>query len=104
MSRRVFGVISDSVSSAEKAKPFSSRIGTGRRRAGELDHRAVDREARIGIEDLGARLAEHDDRRIHGRLAAGQDHHLSGETSTPVVVSVRRTTASRSGEQPVAGV
>ena len=29
MRRRVRGVISDRVSSAEKAKPFSSRIGTG---------------------------------------------------------------------------
>ena len=29
ISSRVFDVISDSVSSAEKAKPFSSRIGTG---------------------------------------------------------------------------
>ena len=29
ISSRVFGVISLSVSSAEKAKPFSSRIGTG---------------------------------------------------------------------------
>ncbi len=29
MSRRVRGVMSASVSSAEKAKPFSSRIGTG---------------------------------------------------------------------------
>ena len=29
ISSRVFGVISASVSSAEKAKPFSSRIGTG---------------------------------------------------------------------------
>ena len=29
MMRRVSGVISASVSSAEKAKPFSSRMGTG---------------------------------------------------------------------------
>ena len=33
MSSRVCGVISSSVSSAEKAKPFSSRIGTGIGRA-----------------------------------------------------------------------
>ena len=33
MSSRVCGVISFSVSSAEKAKPFSSRIGTGIGRA-----------------------------------------------------------------------
>ena len=79
MSSRVRGVISFSVSSAENAKPFSSRIGTGTGlRAGELDHRAVDRKAGIGIEDLGARLAEHQDRHEHGRLAAGHDHHLVG--------------------------
>ena len=46
-----------------------------RPRAGELDHRAIDRKARIGIEDVGARLAEHQDRHEHGRLAAGKDHH-----------------------------
>ena len=33
MMSRVSGVISDSVSSAEKAKPFSSRIGIGTGRA-----------------------------------------------------------------------
>ena len=33
MISRVCGVISDSVSAAEKAKPFASRIGTGTGRA-----------------------------------------------------------------------
>src|SRR5271167_2876593 len=51
---RVFGVISLRVSSAEKAKPFSSRIG---------------------IHDLDTGFAEHQDRHEHGRLAARHNHH-----------------------------
>ena len=47
-----------------------------RPRAGELDHRAVNRKAGIGIKNVGARFAEHQDRHEHGRLAAGEDHHL----------------------------
>ncbi len=43
-----------------------------------LDHRAVDREAGIGIEDVGAGLAEHQDRGEHRHLAAGHDDHLVG--------------------------
>ena len=49
-----------------------------RPRAGELDHRAVDGKARIGIEDVRARLPEHQDRHEHRRLAAGEDHHRVG--------------------------
>ena len=49
-----------------------------RPRPGILDHRAIDRKTGIGIEDVGARLAEHQDRHEHRRLAAGQDHHLVG--------------------------
>ena len=47
-------------------------------RAGELDHRAIDRKSGIGIEDVGAGLAEHQDRREHGDLAARHDHHEVG--------------------------
>ncbi len=49
-----------------------------RRRAREADHALVDREARIGIEDLGARLAEHHDRKKHRHLAAGHDQDPVG--------------------------
>ena len=49
-----------------------------RRRAGELDHRAIDRKAGVRIHDLGARLAEHQDRHEHRRLAARHDHHFVG--------------------------
>ncbi len=79
MISRVAGVISDRVSSAEKAKPFSSRIGIGNGPgAGEFDHRAVDRKAGVGIEDIGTRFAEHQDRGEHGDLAAGDDQHVVG--------------------------
>ena len=37
-------------------------------------------------------------------LPPGRIITFSGETSTPVVVSVRRTTASRVASSPVAGV
>ena len=74
MISRVRGVIWASTSSAEKAKPLSSRsaIGTGFG-AGELDQRPVDREARVGVHDLGARLAEHQHGEEHGHLAARHD-------------------------------
>ena len=42
-------------------------------RAGELDHRAVDRKAGIGIDDLRPLRAEHQDRHEHGDLAARRD-------------------------------
>jgi hypothetical protein len=37
-------------------------------------------------------------------LPPGTMRTLSGDTSTPVVASVRRATASRSGGMPTAGV
>ena len=40
---------------------------------GVLDHRAIDGEAGIGIQDLGAGLAEHQDGEEHGGLAARHD-------------------------------
>ena len=46
--------------------------------AAELDHRAIDRKARVRIHDLGARLAEHGDREVHRDLAAGHDHDPVG--------------------------
>ena len=46
--------------------------------AGVLDHRAIDREARIGIHDLLAGRAEHQDREEHRRLAAGHDDDVAG--------------------------
>ena len=49
-----------------------------RRRAGVFDHRAVNRKAGVRIQDLGAGLAEHQDRHEHGDLAAGHDHHALG--------------------------
>ncbi len=48
------------------------------RRPGELDHRAVDREAGVGIEDLRARVAEHQHRERHRDLAAGDNDDLAG--------------------------
>ena len=64
-----------SVSSAEKAKLFSSRIGTGTGRAPVNSIISDSREAGIWIKDVGAWFAEHQDRHEHGRLAAGEDHH-----------------------------
>ena len=46
--------------------------------ARELDHGAVNRKAWVGVHDLGARLAEHGDREIHGDLAARHDHDPVG--------------------------
>jgi hypothetical protein len=59
----VRGAISDNVSAAEKAKPFSSRIGTG-----------------MGVApvNLCAGLAEHQDRHEHGDLSARDDDDLVG--------------------------
>jgi hypothetical protein len=37
----------------------------------------VDRKAGIGVDDLDAGPAEHEDRHLHGDLAAGHDHHLA---------------------------
>jgi len=60
-----------------KAVLLADRDGDGCR-AGELDHRAIDGKARIRIEDLGARLAEHQDRHEHGDLAARNDDEVVG--------------------------
>jgi hypothetical protein len=46
--------------------------------AGEPDDRFVDRKAGVGIEDLGPRLAEHEDGEEHRHLAARHDQHLGG--------------------------
>ena len=79
MISRVFGVMRDSSASALKPKPsFSSRgRGTGVAPV-KLDHRLVDREAGVRIDDLGAGLAEHEDGEEHGHLAAGNHHDLIG--------------------------
>jgi hypothetical protein len=42
------------------------------------DHRLVDREAGIGIEDLVAFVHEGEDHEEHDRLGAGRDHHHLG--------------------------
>ena len=49
-----------------------------RPRARVFDHGAVDWKTWIGIEDIGPRFAEYQDRHEHRRLAARQDHHLVG--------------------------
>jgi hypothetical protein len=59
--------------------------------ARELDHRAVDRKAGIRVHDLGARLAEHRDREVHGDLAARHDHDAVGvDRDAPPFQDVRR--------------
>ena len=50
-------------------------MGIGRA-PGELDHRAIDGKTRVGVEDVGARLAEHQYRGEHRYLAARHDDHL----------------------------
>ncbi len=68
--QRLFGGEGKAVLLADRHRDWS--------RPGVFDHRAVNREARIGIEDVHAGLAEHQDRHEHGRLAAGHDHHAVG--------------------------
>ena len=62
-----------------EGEPLSSfsAIGTGLA-PGVLDHRAIDRKAGVRIHDLGAGLAEHQDREEHGGLAARQDDDRVG--------------------------
>ena len=55
------------------------RLAQGRRdrlRADEVDHRFIDWEARVRIDDFVARLAERDDREVHDRLRAGSHDDL----------------------------
>ena len=71
---------------ASMAKSRSSRERNGNRfAAGVFDHRLVDGEAGVGIDDLVAIV----DQRQHGEeddgLAAGDDHDLSGLTLMPRV-------------------
>ena len=62
-----------------------------RRRAGEPDRGLVDGEARIGVEDLGPRLAEHQRGEEHRDLAARHHHDIAGiDLDTPVRGDVRR--------------
>ena len=46
--------------------------------AGKLDHRAINRKARIGVENFGARLAKHEDSHEHRHFAARHNHHELG--------------------------
>jgi hypothetical protein len=46
--------------------------------AAVVDQRAVDGKARIGVEDLRARFAEHEHGEEHGDLAAGHDDDTAG--------------------------
>ena len=76
---------------AEGEVPFLGQFDRHRRRARKADDRFVDRKAGIGIEDLGARLAEHHQREEHGRLAARHDEHGRGIDRDPAVAQdVRR--------------
>jgi hypothetical protein len=54
--------------------------------AGVLDHRLVDREAGVGVEDLRAGLAEHHDGKEHRHLAAGHHHDLLGRNLDAAVL------------------
>ncbi len=74
------GVMRESNSSSggeREAVSGAERIGD---RGGprEIDHRFVDGEAGVGIQDLGAGVAEHQRGERHRHLAAGHDDDLAG--------------------------
>ena len=74
MSSFVLGVTSFSRMAGSNEKSFSSRIGHGHRlRAREPDHRLVDREARVRVDDLVAFLHEREQEVEHDRLRARAD-------------------------------
>src|SRR6516162_7676380 len=59
--------------------------------AGETDYALVDREARVRIEDLDPRLAEHQDGKEHRDLAARNDEHeVGGDLDTVAAEEVGR--------------
>src|SRR4029079_16528269 len=62
-----------------KEKSFSSakRKGSGAP-ADIANHRLIDRESRIGIDDLVALVYESENREENDRLATGNDDHLIG--------------------------
>ena len=60
---------------AEGEVPLFGQFDRHRRGAGKADDRFVDREAGVGVENLGAGLAEHHQGEEHGRLAARHDQH-----------------------------
>src|SRR6266446_9319044 len=66
-----------------KAGAFVER-NRHRRGSGEADHALVDRKARVRVEDLDPRLAEHQDREKHRDLAAGDHEHEIGGDLDPV--------------------
>jgi len=75
------GPLRDAVEHLAGAEGEVARLGQldrHRRRARETDDRFVDRKAGIGVEDLGARLAEHHQGEKHGRFAARHDEHGRG--------------------------
>ena len=75
-----------------------------RLRADVFDHRAIDREARVRIHDLGARPPEHQDREEHRRLAAGHDDDRAGIDLDAVALIEIAGNRLPSGWMPCAGV
>ena len=90
---------------AEGEIPLLFQRDRHRRGAGEADHRFVDREAGVGIEDLGARLAEHHEREEHGRLAARHDEHARRIDLDPAMAQdVRRHRFAQPGHAGRRGI
>jgi hypothetical protein len=76
----VRGVIFDKSSSAEREARLLAQLERHRRRTRPADRRFVDREARVRVDDLRARLAEQQHGVEQRRLAAGTMITWSGCT------------------------
>ncbi len=70
-----------------------------RRRSREPDHRLVDGEAGVRVDDLVALFREREDREEHDRLAAGRDDHAGrGQLVVEPLPHVRRDRLAHLGD------
>ncbi len=77
------------------------QIDRHRGSAREADDAFVNREAGIGIEDLGASLAEHHDGEEHGHLAARHHQHVAGRDLDAVAAAEIGGHRLAQGQNPV---
>ena len=76
MSRVLLGDLRGQFLDVEAEIQFFAQLNGHRLGADEVDHRLVDREAGIGVDDLVAFFGQRGDGVEHDRLAAGNDDHL----------------------------